>query len=60
MNVVPRQETEMQMQRVDMGLGRGEGGTNWEIRTDAYSLPCKQKASSGCHITRELSSLLMP
>ena len=31
---------------VDTG-GEGEGGTNWEIRIDIYTLPCVKQMASG-------------
>ena len=45
---------ETKMQRKDMwtqrgqgGGGEGEGGTNWEIRIDIYTLPCVKQIASG-------------
>ena len=28
-------------------VGEGEGGTNWEIRIDIYTLPCVKELASG-------------
>ena len=28
-------------------VGKGEGGTNWEIRIDIYILPCVKETASG-------------
>ena len=34
--------------------GEGEGGTNWEMRIDIYTLPCvKQIAGGTCYTAQE-------
>lgn len=38
---ISREGTEIQMLRIDTWTQKGkEGGTNWAIRMDAYTLPC--------------------
>ena len=32
---------------VDLGGGEGEGGMNWEIGIDIYTLPCVKQIASG-------------
>ena len=39
-------DADVEKGHVDTG-GEGEGGTNWEIRTDIYTLPSVKQTASG-------------
>ena len=33
-------------------MGEGEGGTNWEVRTDIYTLSCVRQLVGNCCIAK--------
>ena len=40
-------------------MEEGEGGINWEIRSDRYTIPCVKQIASGNQLdSTELSSML--